>query len=94
MNYTRLTPFGTILNLCYSSPGRRKSILLGLFGLGSACLTMAWLPKDYEHAVLATYLVGKFCGSFSASICWLFTSELFPTNLRSQALGFCSMMAR
>lgn len=69
-------------------------MLFGLFGLGSACLTMAWLPKEYGRTVMATYLVGKFCGCFSGTICWLFTAELFPTNLRSQALGFCSMMAR
>ena len=27
-------------------------------------------------------------------ICWVVTAELYPTNLRSQALGLCSTIAR
>ncbi len=63
-------------------------------GLGTACVTLAFIPKSNSGAVLAMYIVGKFCASGAASFCWLFTSELYPTNLRSQAMGTCSMVSR
>ena len=69
-------------------------MMLTLIGLGSSCLFMAIIPKNLGGLVLTMYLFGKFCASSVTSICWLYTSELYPTNLRSQAMGTCSMVAR
>lgn len=62
--------------------------------LGSSCVVMAVIPKDADRLVLIVYLVGKFSSSCTANICWLYTAELYPTNLRSQALGTCSLVSR
>ena len=44
--------------------------------------------------ILVFFLIGK-CGTGAAFlIVWVVTAELFPTNLRSQATGFCSTVAR
>ena len=49
------------------------------------CIGITWL---------LIYLIGKFVSAACASLIWLYTAELYPTNLRSQALGICSMMGR
>ena len=37
---------------------------------------------------------GKFSSSSAVNVAWLYTSELYPTNLRAQALSVCSLVAR
>ena len=39
-------------------------------------------------------LIGKFGATASFNIVYLYTAELFPTQIRSTAVGLCSMMAR
>ena len=39
-------------------------------------------------------LLGKFMASASFSIVYLYTAELFPTAVRNQAVGTCSLVAR
>lgn len=65
-----------------------------LTGLGCCCLVMAFVDKDKPDLVLAVYLLGKFFASCTTNTNWLYTAELYPTNLRSQALGTCSMVSR
>jgi len=59
-----------------------------------SCLAIAAAPKDWSVLVLIIYLCGRFCAALSANTCWLYTAELYPTNLRGQALGTCSMISR
>ena len=68
--------------------------MIFLLALGGICLTMAAIPKEPYILVLLIYLAGKFLAVCAASTCWLFTSEVYPTNLRSQSLGTCSMVSR
>lgn len=44
--------------------------------------------------ILIVYLIGKVSASFGFVIVYLVTAELYPTNLRSQAVGLCSMWSR
>lgn len=74
--------------------GRRYSITLAHSMLGAGCITMAFLPKSQSQTIMAMYLMGKFASSVSMNVLWLYTAELFPTNLRAQAVGLCSMVAR
>ena len=39
-------------------------------------------------------LVGKFGASASFFVVYLYTAELFPTSIRNQAVGACSLVAR
>ena len=39
-------------------------------------------------------LVGKFGASASFVVVYLYTAELFPTSIRNQAVGACSLVAR
>ena len=74
--------------------GRRRCLSASLGGLGLSCLAMAWVPKGERAAVLAFYVLGKFNAQVSGNVLWLYTAELYPTNLRSQAVGTCSMISR
>lgn len=74
--------------------GRRNSLISVLFLLTLSLLAMAWTPKDFPKLVFLIYSVGKFSAGTVSSICWLYTAELYPTNLRSQAIGFCSLVSR
>ena len=55
---------------------------------------MAFLPKSYNIAITFFYLVGKCFSGTAFLLVWLITAELYPTNLRSQAVGTCSTVAR
>ena len=43
---------------------------------------------------LCLSLLGKFGASISFFIVYLYTAELFPTTVRNQAVGICSLVAR
>ena len=65
-----------------------------LWILGICCLILAFIPRDLTTAILVFYLIGKCSVGASFLLVWLITSEIYPTNLRSQALGTCSTIAR
>lgn len=48
---------------------------------------MSFLP-------LILYMGGKWCITMSFSTIYIYTAELFPTNLRHSLLGICSMTGR
>ena len=39
-------------------------------------------------------MIGKFGAAASFAAVYLYTAELYPTQIRSTAVGMCSMMAR
>ena len=39
-------------------------------------------------------MIGKFGAAASFAAVYLYTAELYPTQIRSTAIGMCSMMAR
>ena len=73
---------------------RKTNFFYTQFGLGIACLALAFIPKERYIAVLIVYLCGKCLGEMAFVLCWMITSEMYPTNLRSQAVGTCSTVAR
>ena len=59
---------------------------------GIAAIPAGFLDDGAGKTTLA--LIGKFGASASFSIVYLYTAELYPTQVRSTAIGMCSMMAR
>jgi hypothetical protein len=45
---------------------------------------LAFTPKYQTSVILVIYLVGKAASSAGAEMLWMYTSELYPTNLRGQ----------
>ena len=65
-----------------------------LLFLGIDCFLMAFVPKEQSRLVLVLFSLGRFASAATSSLCWLYTAELYPTNLRSQAVGTCSLVSR
>ena len=74
--------------------GRRFNLLYTQFLLGFCCLVLGFLPKTHTSGILIFYLIGKCAGGAGFLLIWLMTAELYPTNLRSQAVGTLSMVSR
>merc|ERR1712241_1319209 len=74
--------------------GRRLNLFYTQFILGSCCIVLAFLPKSYYTAITCFYLIGKCFSGAAFLLVWLITAEMYPTNLRNQAVGACSTASR
>ena len=73
----------------------RKAILAGTgMTVGICCLTLAFIPKDLTTPILIIYLIGVFAVGANFVLCWFLSPDFYPTNLRSQATGVTSTIAR
>jgi len=74
--------------------GRQRSLAFFMFGQGFFALCLSFLPKSGSILMLISFLLGTSCSSATSIVLWLYTAELYPTNLRSQSLGVCSTVSR
>ncbi|XP_071501087.1 organic cation transporter protein-like [Diadema antillarum] len=72
--------------------GRRLSMFGCLLLGGVACLCTTFIPPGAALTTVA--MIGKFGISASFAILYLYTVELYPTEIRTAAMGTCSMFAR
>ena len=73
----------------------RKATLAGTgLAVGVCCLILAFIPKDLSTPILIIYLIGKFSVKAFFYLCWFLSPDFYPTNLRSQATGVTSTIAR
>ncbi len=78
----------------FNRVGRRSSIVAAQIVLFICCLGLAFTPKGRFALIMGFYLVGKAGANTTLLGIWFYSAELYPTNLRSQALGTCSLIAR
>lgn len=50
--------------------------------------------SDLYSLRLPLYLLGKFGSTVAFTVCYIISSELFPTPLRHSLIGACSMFGR
>ncbi|KAG9476522.1 hypothetical protein GDO78_003194 [Eleutherodactylus coqui] len=74
--------------------GRKQSQLLCLLLGGAACLIITAIPKTLPIVITALAVIGKFAIAASFSTCYIYAAELFPTIIRQNGVGLCSMTAR
>ncbi|XP_022187294.2 solute carrier family 22 member 21 isoform X2 [Nilaparvata lugens] len=70
--------------------GRRPSLYLSLGLTGVTCL-LFHVCRDYATLQFLLMLIGKFSITFAFAVIYIFTAEMFPTELRNSLLGICSM---
>jgi len=88
------SPTVLIFYLTLDRFGRKWNMVFFQALLGISCLILAFLPKENFYAFMFVYMLGKLGATASFALVWLITIELYPTNLRTQAIGLCSATAR
>jgi len=72
--------------------GRKPLFSGSLLFTGIACIICGLLEEGALRTVLA--MTGKLFASANFAIVYMYTAELYPTLIRSRAVGCCSVMAR
>jgi len=94
--FSRTSGFGVAIGILLIANffGRTKSLVTSHTLLGISCIGLAFIPKDNVNAVLIVYVFANIVASISFTLVYLMTCELYPTNLRSQAVGSASTISR
>lgn len=74
--------------------GRKKTCAPALLLAGVACMLIIVVPADIESLAIALCMTGKFAIAIAFGLIYLYTCELYPTIIRSLAVGSGSMMCR
>lgn len=74
--------------------GRRWPLCGSLLICGLACVMSQFLPDDSIILRLSVFLIGKCAITISFTVLYIYTAELYPTNLRHSLLSTCSMVGR
>ncbi|XP_023325051.1 organic cation transporter protein [Eurytemora carolleeae] len=75
--------------------GRRPILSFCQIISGVSCIIIAFLEgSGLQGLEIFLSLLGKFGAAASFAIVYVYTAELFPTVIRSQAVGTCSLVAR
>ena len=92
----RTSGFGVaiIIVLVANFLGRTLSLTISHTILGWSCIGLAFIPSENRYAVLVVYILANIVASVSFNLVYLMTCELYPTNLRSQAVGSASTISR
>ncbi|XP_058163269.1 solute carrier family 22 member 16 [Dasypus novemcinctus] len=72
--------------------GRRKVLTLSLISSAVICGVIMGIPQGYHIWSVVASMVGKFTMAAAFGLIYLYTAELYPTIVRSQAVGSGSMM--
>lgn len=72
--------------------GRKPCVVFGLSLAGISCIFCGFCQAGAIKTTAA--LIGKFGCSAVFSTIYLYTAEMFPTPIRSTAMGMCSTFAR
>ncbi|XP_025416341.1 organic cation transporter-like protein [Sipha flava] len=74
--------------------GRRESQCVTLLLCSVLCFLLAVIPSHAVAINVSLYLIGKFAITVSFVILYMYTAEMFPTEIRHSLLGICSMFGR
>ncbi|XP_026912898.1 solute carrier family 22 member 16 isoform X1 [Acinonyx jubatus] len=76
------------------SIGRRKVLVFSLISGALLCGVIMVIPKNYFIWTVVVTMAGKFAIGAAFGLIYLYTAELYPTMVRSLAVGSGSMVSR
>ncbi|KAM8726118.1 solute carrier family 22 member 16 [Acanthopagrus schlegelii] len=74
--------------------GRKRTCAPALLLAGVACMLIIAVPADIEILAITLCMIGKFAIAIAFGLIYLYSCELYPTIVRSLAVGSGSMMCR
>lgn len=76
--------------------GRKRTVMLFMLITGVCCVSLAAVPNvdRWSECRLALGFLGRLCACVTFLSMYLWTNEVFPTSLRGQGIGYCSLVAR
>ena len=76
--------------------GRKMTIMVSLIFAAVCCTTLAAAPNvtGWSEARLCIGFLGRLFTTMNYVSLFVWTNEVFPTHLRAQGMGFCSVMSR
>lgn len=74
--------------------GRRNTLAPFLLLSTVICAAIMLIPEDYNTVTIVMSMAGKFSIGIAFGLIYLYTAELYPTVIRSLAVGSGSMMCR
>ena len=83
---------GTLATKLHDNLGRKTTLFIGLIMLGVSCLLAGFVKNGTFVTVLS--MVGKAASSLCFGVNYQYSGEMFPTQMRSSAIGVCSMLSR
>lgn len=97
MNYLQIVclieiPSYFITNYIMDKFGRKKTLFFGMIGSGIFCILSEFIYGDLLKTIF--FVLGKMTITISFSCLYIFTIELFPTNLRHRFFSICSVVGR
>ena len=74
-----------------NSIGRRKSLSLAFMILGTSCLVLAFVPKNYDKIILTFYLIGTLVAGASM---YFLSLELLEADFQNFRISMLHSMLR
>uniref|UniRef100_A0A182JXE2 Major facilitator superfamily (MFS) profile domain-containing protein n=1 Tax=Anopheles christyi TaxID=43041 RepID=A0A182JXE2_9DIPT len=87
-------PGAVCMNFILNRFPRRMTQFVSLSVCGVLCLVTLAIPEDDTWIHTAMFIFSKMAISFSFGVLYIYTAEIFPTNLRQSLLSLCSMIGR
>ncbi|XP_045598525.1 organic cation transporter protein isoform X2 [Procambarus clarkii] len=87
-------PGYTVMAPIVARLGRKWPNIVCYFVSGTVIMALAFIPPGTMWLVMTLAMVGKMCISAAYQILYLYTMELFPTEVRLQGLGFATIASR
>ncbi|XP_058118047.1 organic cation transporter protein-like [Anopheles coustani] len=87
-------PAALSMNFIMNRFPRRMTQFVSLAICGLLCLVTLLIPTDIFWMNTLMFLLSKMAISFSFGVLYIYTAEIFPTNLRQSLLSMCSMIGR
>lgn len=87
-------PTSVIAIISSNKFGRKKTNLIPLFITGFVLIIVAALPSNHSTIKIIIAIVAKFFAVITYNAVYLWSAELFPTEIRSRSIGICEFVSR
>lgn len=87
-------PAKLVVYCCVNTVGRRKCLAGTLLLTGTCIAVNIFIPKDLWHVRAVVATLGKGLSEASFTTVFLYTTELYPTVVRQNGLGYTSFICR